>query len=352
MLERLKKIQDLLGENSAILFTSAPACRYLSGFRFSDGGVLVTQKGGYLLTDSRFIEAAEEKVKHLTCVSGGFKAALCSVMTEQDIQRVRTETSITIARFESLKTIQAEWIADPSVEKALTAMRTVKTQAEIQDLRIAQDITEQAFAYILEYIQAGITEREVALQLEMFMRRNGAEHISFQTIAVAGPNGSRPHGVPSDYVLQKGDLLTMDFGAMYNGYHADMTRTVAIGEIDAEKRRVYDTVLQAQLACIDVISSHISGKAADAVARDVIKAAGYGEYFGHGTGHGVGMQVHEDPRLSPGASDGLLPVGAVVTVEPGIYIPGKCGVRIEDMVVVCEDGCENLTKAPKSLIIL
>ena len=183
------------------------------------------------------------------------------------------------------------------------------------------------------------------------MLKNGAECVSFETIDVSGKNSSMPHGVPSGKKIETGDFITMDFGAVIDGYHSDMTRTVAVGEVSSKQARVYETVLAAQLKGLEALRPCLSCREADAAAREVVENAGFGDYFGHGTGHGVGIEIHEEPRLSPKSSR-ILEIGDVVTVEPGIYLPGEFGVRIEDMAIITENGCENLTKSPKKLIIL
>ena len=231
-------------------------------------------------------------------------------------------------------------------------LRECKTEEEIGKIEQAQAIAEAAFAHILEYIHEGVTEREVALELEFYMRRAGATRAAFDIIVAAGASGSVPHAIPSDEPIRRGDLVTMDFGAVVDGYHSDMTRTVAVGEVSERQKLVYDTVLRAQKASLAVLKAGVSCVEGDAAARRVIEEAGFGQHFGHGTGHGVGLEIHEEPRLSPRAGEKLLRVGQVVTVEPGIYLPGECGVRIEDMALITKEGCRNLTHAPKELICL
>lgn len=353
MQTRLQKIQAILDNESAAFCLSVPACRYLTGFDYTDGGVLLTANAAFLLTDSRYIEAATETVKHMQCVScNGLVKVLGEITERGGIKRLYLEQTLSLQELASLQKLPLTLVTDDTLQKALSAARLQKDTHEIALLRKAQAITEKGFDHILPFLREGVTEREAALELEFFMRKNGAHGVSFEFIVVSGANGSRPHGVPSDKPIKKGDFITMDFGALYDGYHADMTRTVAVGNVSDEQRFVYETVLKAQKATLSMLRAGVSGKAADAVARDVIKAAGFGEYFGHGTGHGVGVEIHEAPRLSPLAPDTPLKEGSVVTVEPGIYLPGKCGVRIEDMVYITENGIENLTTAPKELIIL
>jgi Xaa-Pro aminopeptidase len=230
-------------------------------------------------------------------------------------------------------------------------LRKVKDSEELEALTAAQRIAEKALEDVLKEIRPGKTEKEIAALLQYRMLVHGAENMSFEPIVVSGPNGSLPHGVPTDKAIQEGEFLTMDFGCIYHGYCSDMTRTVAIGHVTDEMREIYDTVLRAQLAGIEAAKAGVTGKAVDKAARDVIEAAGYGEYFSHSFGHGVGVEIHESPNASQ-LNEQPFPAGAVVSAEPGIYIPGKLGVRIEDVILLTEDGNINITKAPKELLIL
>lgn len=353
MKNRIQKIQSELTPTQAVLFFSDAATRYLTGFHFTDGCVLITQKEGYLLTDSRYIEAAEKMVSHLKCVAcRSLYSSVEKVAKKQGVTELLMENTVSLAEFE--RWIRLPFTVTPgnAISRFVQDMRAVKQPEEIKSLKRAQEITEQGFLHILPFLKQGVTEKEAALELEFFMRRAGAEDVSFDLIVVSGENTSLPHGVPSDKPIRSGDLVTMDFGALYNGYHADMTRTVAVGNIGDREKIVYDTVLAAQQATLQMIRAGVACKQADAAARDVITEAGFGDYFGHATGHGVGMEIHEAPRLSSAADNDVLVAGNVVTVEPGIYLPGQFGVRIEDMVLVTEQGIENLTKAEKQLIIL
>ena len=233
----------------------------------------------------------------------------------------------------------------------LAELRAVKDPEELEILISAQRIAEKALADILNEIRPGVTEKEIAARLQYLMLHYGAEDKSFDPIVVSGPNGSLPHGVPSEKVIQAGEFVTMDFGCVYRGYCSDMTRTVAVGSVTDEMRRVYDTVLAAQLAGIAAAKAGATGRAVDGAAREVIEQAGYGPCFGHSFGHGVGVEIHEGPNATP-SNDKPLPAGAVISAEPGIYLPGRLGVRIEDVLYLTEDGCQNLTLAPKDLLIL
>ncbi len=350
---RTNSIQKALAPYEAALCLTVPSCRYLTGFDYEDGGVLLTADTAYLLTDSRYIEAAREAVRGMQCVScKGVLKTVEALLVENNIRKLYIEQSVSLACFHRLQKLDVELVDDDTLEKSLADARLVKDAEETALIKHAQAITEKGFEHILPFIRAGVTEKQVALELEFFMRQNGADGVSFPFIVVSGANTSRPHGVPTDKPIQNGDFVTMDFGALYHGYRADMTRTVAVGEITELQKNVYETVLRAQNAALRGIRAGISGKEADAFARGVIETAGYGEKFGHGTGHGVGVEIHEAPRLSPLAPDAPLRAGSVVTVEPGIYLEGQFGVRIEDMVLITENGCENLTKANKELIIL
>ena len=256
-----------------------------------------------------------------------------------------------MGQFNSLgASLDCECLAEKA-DEAIKELRRTKTESELKNICAAQRIAEQAFEHIRTFRKPGVTDREIGLELDYFMLRAGAQALSFETIAVSGRNSSMPHGVPTDKKVERGDFVTMDYGAVVNGYHSDMTRTVAVGEVSGKQAEVYDTVLKAQLTSLDLLAPGVACKDADAAARDVINAAGYGEFFGHGTGHGVGVEIHEFPVLNPRSAEILAP-GDVVTVEPGIYLPGEFGVRIEDMAFITENGSENLTKCPKTLIIL
>ena len=234
---------------------------------------------------------------------------------------------------------------------SLSELRVMKNEQELQWMEKAESIGDAAFSYILGELKAGVTELEIAAKLEYYMRSHGAEGTSFDTIVASGYHSAMPHAVPSEKKLEPGDFVTMDFGCIYDGYCSDMTRTVAVGHVTDEMQTVYDTVLNAQLAGIAACKAGVTGRDVDAAGRKIIEAAGYGDAFGHGFGHGVGLEIHEAPVASP-RGEAPLPAGSIVTAEPGIYLPGKFGVRIEDMLYVIEDGCIDLTDASKQLIVL
>jgi Xaa-Pro aminopeptidase len=242
-------------------------------------------------------------------------------------------------------------IKSNELDNLIARMRIIKTANEVENIRTAQRITEEALSETLKLINDRITEKDLALELEYRMRKKGADGISFDLITISGKKTSMPHGVPGDRKIQKGDFITMDFGVIYQGYCSDMTRTVALGHATEEMKKVYDTVLQAQLAGIAATKAGVTGKQIDAAARQVITDAGYGDYFGHGYGHSLGMEVHESPNCNP-KGETPMAENMVTSAEPGIYLPGKFGVRIEDVVVFTKDGCEILTASPKNLIII
>ncbi len=355
MINRTDKLRAKMKEQGldAVLVTSELNQRYLSGYPFTDGLLLITERNAYLVTDFRYYEEAQKSAfpEYTVVMPESRRAFLTGVFEEDCARRVGFESeTLSCADYEKYKE------AYPSVEfvslgHTIEGIREIKDGEELACMAEAQRISEQALSHLLSMIHPDITEIDVALELEFAMRRLGAESIAFETIAVSGDASALPHGKPRNVKLQKG-FLTMDFGAMYKGYLSDMTRTVAIGKADSEMKKLYDTVLSAQLAGLEAVRAGADCAACDAAARDLIDAAGYPGCFGHSLGHGVGLYIHESPRLSKSGLGEKLRAGQVVTVEPGIYIFGKYGCRIEDMVAVTEDGCRNFTHAPKELIEL
>ena len=340
----------------AMLLTGEANRFYASGFHSAgtDGVALVTRRKAYYFTDSRYTEAAAR------CVQGaelreigrgrGYAALIGEVIAEHQIRRMGFEDAyMTVQDWERYrKALSCELV--PAAE-LLRQLRMVKDEEELEAMVAAQRIAERALADILEEIRPGVTEKEIAARLQYLMLHYGASDMSFDPIVVSGPNGSLPHGVPSEKEIRQGEFVTMDFGCICHGYCSDMTRTVAVGYATEEMQRVYQTVFSAQLAGIAAAKAGLTGREVDGAARAVIEAAGYGDYFGHSFGHGVGVEIHESPNASP-MNDSPLPVGAVISADPGIYLPGKLGVRIEDVILLTEDGCKNITKAPKDLIVL
>ena len=353
--KRISNLQSVLKEDQAFLITGGSNRFYLTGFNSSAGSVLVSQKQAIFFIDFRYFEKAKQIVNSCEVIlyDKGDKG-IYEFCQQQNIKEIFIEASSTsISHHKYLNDLfdGIKISTDNVLDVTLNKMRAVKTQDELGFISKAQSLTEQTLDYILPRIAPGKTEREIMLDMEFFMRSLGAEGVSFDFIVVSGKNSSLPHGVPTDKKIEKGDFVTMDFGAIVNGYCSDMTRTVAIGNVSDEQRLVYDTTLKAQLAAIDAISAGKVCGDIDKIARDIIYDAGYKGCFGHSLGHSVGIDVHEAPNLSPN-NQAVLEVGNVVTVEPGIYLENKFGVRIEDMVCVTESGCINLTSSPKELIIL
>ena len=356
MLNLQNKFSEILkSKKDCVIITSPENRRYFTSFNSSDGFLVITGDETIFFTDSRYIEAAQNQVT--VCKSVLLKRVsetIVPYLKEKNIENIYIETErLTVAELNSLKKVFdfCKVEAKEEVDEIINKLRSVKTEKEVEYIKKAQQIAEDAFKHILKFIKVGVTEKEIALELDFYMLSHGAEAVSFETIAVCGKNSSMPHGVPTDKKIENGDFITMDFGAVYNGYHSDMTRTVIVGEPTEKQKEVYETVLKAQKEALAVLKNGITGVEADKAARDIIEAKGYKENFGHGTGHGVGIEIHESPNLSPYSKE-ILETGNIVTVEPGIYIPDEFGVRIEDMALITENGYINLTNCEKELIIL
>lgn len=338
----------------ALCITSQPGEYYAVGLK-GEGVVLVTRQGCHYFTDSRYIELAQNTVTNadVTMVTPHQDhLALASLVLEHyGLKRVGIEEAyLTVERWQKMKTaFPADTELVPAGE-LLTELRSAKTEEELAVMQKAQDITDQVFAEICEFLHAGVTESEVAAQLTYLQMKHGAEGNSFPPIVASGANGSMPHAIPTAKPIQKGEFVTMDFGCIYQGYCSDMTRTVAIGQPSDEMRRVYDAVLEAQLAGIAAAKAGVPGCDVHNAAWDVLKKYGYGDYFGHGFGHSLGIEIHESPNANR-ANTKPLPAGAVLSAEPGVYLPGKFGVRTEDVIFLTETGNRILTHAPKHLII-
>ena len=322
---------------------------YMSHFDNPDGYLLISADESFVFADFRYAEAAKENVFPCCIVKEPGKPVLSELVAEKGWRRIGYEDeSLTCAALAGLQKKMPEVEFVPTGDM-FAQIRCAKTEDEIENIVAAQRIAEGAFQHILTVIRYDMTETEVAAELEYYMKKNGSEKPSFDTICVSGSNSSRPHGVPRPVQLEKG-FLTMDYGAMVNGYHSDMTRTICIGKADEEMKKVYSTVLAAQQAAIEAAHPGMRNAELDKVARDIIDAAGYGACFGHSLGHGVGLLIHEEPRVSSGAGERVLHPGEVITIEPGIYLEGKYGCRIEDMLYITADGKRNLTECPKELI--
>ena len=353
--EAVKTIQKELDKKSALLVASVPNRFYLTGFETSDGYVFITKDAAVFLIDFRYVEKAKETVKSCAVqLSVSPMAEIRALCEQYDISHLYVENdyvSMSLQKDLAAAVKPTEIVADDRFDTLLRDMRSVKNETELSLMQQAQKLTDDTFSYIIERIEAGRTERDVMLDMEFYMRRLGSEGVSFDFIVVSGKNSSLPHGVPTDKKIERGDFVTMDFGAVVGGYHSDMTRTIAVGAVSDEQKRVYDTVLKAQLTAIDAVKSGVVCKDIDKIARDLIYAAGYEGCFGHGLGHSVGVEIHERPNFNT-RCDTVLKAGTVMTVEPGIYLENRFGVRIEDMVFVTADGCIDLTKSPKELLVL
>jgi Xaa-Pro aminopeptidase len=349
---RLAKLREAM-RLDALLFASGINSRYITDFDFSDGYVLVTPGEAYLFADFRYIEAAKKAATddfRVVMIEGGLAKQLSPILADANVTTLGYEDrALTCARLEQLKRDFPMMQFEP-MGRLADDLRECKDEVELSRIESAQRIAEQALEQLLGIITPEMTEREVALELEYRMRKLVSEGVAFDTIAVSGSASALPHGVPRDVKLERG-FLTLDFGAVVGGYRSDMTRTIAIGSVTDEMKKVYDTVLSAQLAALEAIGPGKTGAEIDKIAREIIDGAGYRGCFGHGLGHGVGLEIHESPRVSSAGTNPLVP-GNVVTVEPGIYLEGRFGVRIEDMVVIREDGVQNLTRAPKELLVI
>lgn len=343
------RLDDL--EVDALLITRLVNVRYLTGFTGSNGQLLISDEP-VLFTDFRYEEQSAKEAPDLArrIYTDAFRDELRTVLEEAGTTRLGFERhGVTYESYESLRKLEGVELVPVGSE--VERLRWEKDVEEIALLERAQEVTDSAFEEIVGKLAEGMTEREVAFELELAMRRGGAERIGFDTIAAFGESAAEPHHHPTDRPLGRGDLVKLDFGCVVEGYHSDMTRTLALGDPGDELRAVYDVVARAQRAGEEAVRAGVAGSEADEAARRVIEEAGHGDRFGHSLGHGVGLEIHEGPTLRKTSED-VLPVGAVVTVEPGIYLPGLGGVRIEDAVVVEEGGCRPMPTTPKELIVL
>ncbi len=328
---------------------------YFTSFASTNGVLLVTADRAVYFTDSRYLEAARQTIASCDDILDlqSFETSVKPLLVSLGVKKIMIEGErLSVARWQALKKALPDAVFDSeALDGIINGIRARKRGDEVEKIVKAQRIAEEALRLLLPQVKVGAVERELALELDTTMRRLGAQDVSFETILISGKETSKPHGVPSDKKIERGDFVTIDFGALYQGYHSDMTRTFAVGEVSDEMARIYDTVLQAQLAGLAALAPGKVCRDVDKVSRDLIAAAGFGDRFGHGLGHSVGVEIHEYPYLNP-RCDAVLQPGNVVTVEPGIYIPGFCGVRIEDMALIMEAGFENLVVYPKELIVL
>lgn len=352
-----EKVYDVMKEKNidAIVVSDGANMRYISGFRGATGYLYISGNRRVLATDSRYTTMAKEEAPDFEVVDPGaernYGELLNGLMEQDGAEKVGFEDQYLLySSYSRLQEACKGKLTTP-LGDSLDLLRSVKTEQELEYMAKAEEIGDMAFSHMLEVLKPGMTEMETAAELEYFMKTHGAENLSFETIIASGVNSAMPHAMPSHKKIEKGDFVTMDFGCVYNGYCSDMTRTVVIGKANEKQKEIYGIVLEAQLAGLDVCRSGVRGCDVDKVSRDIITKAGYGDYFGHGLGHSVGLYIHEEPRLSKTCETVLQP-NMIQTVEPGIYLPGFGGVRIEDMVVVTEGKCRNLAHSPKELIEL
>lgn len=354
-MKNMEKYLSLLNDEvDGLLLTSRYSRYYGAEFDIAEGVAIVSKAGCRYFTDSRYIESAQNNIQGFEVLMVDRQNPYTKLLNEAIADFGITvlgyeENYLTVAEFMTYEQkLNAKLI--PMHEK-ISGFRASKEEWELDLMRKAQSIADAAFSQLLSKIKEGMTEKELCAELIYLLLKNGADGPSFDPIVIFGPNTSMPHGVPGDRKLEKGDFITMDFGALYKGYCSDMTRTIAFDHATEEMKKVYNIVLEAQLAGIAATKVGATGKEVDAAARKVIEDAGYGEYFGHGYGHSLGLEIHESPNCSP-ANETPMAENVVASAEPGIYLPGKFGVRIEDVVIFKEGGCENITNSPKELIII
>lgn len=354
-MSKITQLQSHLKVGEGMLITSDANRLYFTNFKSSAGILFVTKESADFLIDFRYFEKAEKTVQNCNVILLiKTEEQLRDLALRHQVKTVYTETTyLTVAEKRRFSKIFSNCILseEEALSKAILAMRSIKSPAEIDNIKKAQKITDDTFSWILGQIKPEKTEKEIALEMEFFLRKQGSEGVSFDFIVVSGKNSSLPHGVPTDKKIEVGDFITMDFGAVVNGYRSDMTRTVAVGKVSDHQKNVYNTVLEAQEKALAAIKPQMICKDIDSIAREHICSAGFEGRFGHGLGHSVGIEIHESPCFNLSDTTVLEP-GMIITVEPGIYLPNEFGVRIEDMALVTENGHENLTKSAKELIIL
>ena len=355
MTDRIERLYRCMDEQQAEAVIVSDGCnmRYLSGFSGATGYLYVSRARRVILTDSRYTTQAQEESTDFEVLEinrqAGYPVSLAKMVSEDGVKSIGFEDRVMI--YSDAVELQKElppvtWLP---LGEALNNLRKIKTAEELRCIAQAEHIGDLAFSHILTVLKPGITELEVAAELEGYMKRCGAEALSFDTIVASGYHSAMPHAAPSAKKIEAGDFVTMDYGCKYNGYCSDMTRTVVVGKASEKQKEIYNIVLEAQLTSLAAVQPGKTGAEIDKIARDIIGKAGYGDYFGHGLGHSVGLFIHEEPRLSPAGNEILQP-GMTVTVEPGIYLPGVGGVRIEDLTAVTENGYENFASSPKELI--
>lgn len=348
-------MQKLPAGIDAAVITGEYSRRYLLDFRSSAGTLIATREKSYLIIDSRYYENASKTIQGAEVIlQDKLYEQMQEVLDRHGAKQIAVESEVCSVR--QLVTLRERltgvtFLEDSRVSDLINQQRQIKTPEELAHIKAAQKVTDATFQHILGFIKSGKTEREIALEMEFFGRSQGAEGVSFTFIVASGPNSSMPHAMPTDRPVQAGDFITMDFGYLSNGYCSDMTRTVAVGHVSDKQREVYNLVLEAQLAALAAIKAGIPCNKIDAVARDIIDATPYKGCFGHGLGHSLGLEIHEPPRFNT-ECEVITQPGMILSVEPGIYLSGEFGVRIEDIMMITETGCENLTASPKELILL
>lgn len=354
--DRLQRLRQKLAERevNAIFISQPENRRYLSGFDGSTGYLFITEKDAIIATDFRYIEQVKQQSPDYKIfqITGGMENWFPELIAGVSSQKLGFESqNISLAMYHQISDIMKKSVSSRArlvpLEGLVESLRAVKEAEEVETIAKSVVISDCAFQYIEENISAGMSEKDVAWELEKYMREHGSQSVPFDIIVASGPNAALPHARPSERVIQEGEPVLMDIGARVDGYASDLTRTICLGEPDSDFKKVYDTVLGAQLAAIELIKEDMTGEQADKLARTVIAEAGYGEAFGHALGHGVGLAAHESPRLGPGSNDKLVS-GMVFTIEPGIYLPDRGGVRIEDLVVMENGELRALTKARKT----
>ncbi|MEG0255820.1 MAG: Xaa-Pro peptidase family protein [Vagococcus sp.] len=354
MIERIEKLREKMAQEkvTSFLITSPYNLRYLTGFTGTTGMAVITMEKAYFITDFRYTEQAAVQCVGYDIIqnTGPIFDELIELIDENNIPNMAFEESlVSFKEYVNLETLLETELVP--ISGMIEELREVKDESEVEIIEKACEIADKAFQHILTYIKPGMTEIQVANELDFFMRSLGASGVSFETIVASGIRSAMPHGVASDKVIEQGDFITIDFGCYYNGYVSDMTRTISLGEPSEKLKEIYEIVKDAQQKVLDVAKPGMSGVELDAVARDYISSKGYGEAFGHSTGHGIGLEIHEGPNVSRLAEKKFVP-GNVITNEPGIYLPGIGGVRIEDDMLVTDNGIKRLTHSEKELIIL